>query len=96
MIFPARNDLKLLEFEDTLAIYSLAGQEIGEFSISVTAAIHKRESCFRVRAKSVAVLDEVPCGTEINAIVNERLETIEQDQHEYIKVKQSRVLTAHY
>lgn len=31
-------------------------------------------------------MDDIPCGTEINAIVSEKLETIEQDHYEYIKV----------
>ncbi len=32
----------------------------------------------------IGVLDNIPCGTEINAIINEKFETIEQDHTEYI------------
>jgi hypothetical protein len=42
--------------------------------------------CFKVKAKSFGTLDDAPCGTDINAYVNENFETIEQDYKEFIKV----------
>ena len=41
---------------------------------------------------SYGLLDNIPCGTDINAIINEKLETIEQDHTEYIKVGSSFLL----
>ncbi len=77
-------DKSLLEFTDTLQIFALTGQPIGHFTINVTSTIYKRQRCFLVQAKSTGTLDEVPCGTDITATVNERLETLEQNHYEYI------------
>jgi hypothetical protein len=54
-------------------------------------SFHKRLYFFLVTQtfkcnKSNGVLDDIPCGTEINAIISEKLETIQQDHFEYIKV----------
>ena len=45
------NDMRLLEFEDALKIFSLNGIEIGTFNITVSPLIHQRTNCFRVIAK---------------------------------------------
>lgn len=81
-----RNDLRILEFEDDLKIFSLSGKEIGSFQISVKPLIYKNENCFNVKAKSSGLVDGLPCGTEVNAFVNHKLETIDQEQFEFIKV----------
>jgi hypothetical protein len=36
---------------------------------------------------SFGVLDDAPCGTEIVAYVDENFQTIDQQYHEFIKVK---------
>jgi hypothetical protein len=51
ILFPARNDLTQLEFDDTLKIYSLSGNEIGDFRIKVKPTVHKRVDCFKIEAK---------------------------------------------
>ncbi|CAF0970059.1 unnamed protein product [Brachionus calyciflorus] len=81
-----RNDLRILEFEDDLKIFSLSGSEIGNFHISVKPLIYKNENCFNVKAKSNGLIDGAPCGTEVNAYVNHKLETIDQEQFEFIKL----------
>ena len=78
--------MRFVQFEDDLKIFSLSGNEIGNFSISVTPDVYRNMQCFKVKAKSNGILDDSPCGTEINAYVNENFETIEQDYNEYIKV----------
>lgn len=50
------NDLRVLEFEDELKIYSLNGNEIGTFSISVSPFIFKNINCFKVKAKRYLIL----------------------------------------
>lgn len=79
------SDKTLLEFEDNLKIFSLEGSDIGEFTIKVGPIIYKNQKCFRVSAKSVGTLDQMPCGTDITATINEHLETLEQNHYEYIK-----------
>ncbi len=78
------SDKSLLEFQDLLQIFSLNGEPIGEFTINVTSIIYKHQRCFLVQAKSTGTLEDVPCGTDITATVNERLETLEQSHYEYI------------
>ena len=68
-----------------MKIFSLDGAEIGEFTIKVAPIIYKNQKCFRIFAKSVGTIDEVPCGTDISATVNEHLETLEQNHYEFIK-----------
>ena len=81
-----RRDLSMLRFDESMKIYSLSENEIGSFNVAVRSAIHADEMCFHVKAKSFGVLDDVPCGTEINAYVNEKLETLYQECNEFIKL----------
>jgi hypothetical protein len=83
--------MRLLEFEDDLTIFSLSGNEIGRFKVTVTPTIFKRTNCYKVVAKSTGNLDDLPCGTEINAYINEKLQTIEQEHYEFIKLPQSQL-----
>ena len=80
--------MRILEFEDDLKIFSLSGSEIGTFEISVKPIIYKNEDCFNVKAKSNGLLDGSLCGTEVNAYINYKLETIDQEQYEFIKVNE--------
>lgn len=85
------NDQRFLEFQDKLVIYSLSGSEIGKFDINVKPCVFQNQNCFRVEANSVGVLDDSPCGTKIYAYVNEKMETLEQDYHEYIDLPVGRM-----
>lgn len=87
----ANSDKSLLEFEDNLNIFSLNGTEIGNFTIKVDSIIYKNQKCFRVVAKSIGKLDDVPCGTDISATINEKLETLEQNHYEYIKFAKNKL-----
>lgn len=42
-------------------------------------------------AKSVGTIDNVPCGTDISATINEKLETLEQNHYEYIKFPKNKL-----
>ena len=66
--------------------FSLSGEEIGDFSIQIKQTIYKNVDCYNIIAKSNGKIDNVPCGTEINAYVTGSLETLEQDLYEFIKV----------
>jgi hypothetical protein len=85
-LIKARHDLRFVQFEDNMRIFSLSGIDIGDFSISITPSVYRNMQCFKVKAKSTGTLDDAPCGTDISAYVNENLETIEQDYKEFIKV----------
>jgi len=82
-------DLKTLGrtvFSDVLGTVSTTGQEIGELTISVEETVRCGEICYLVHAHSHGIIDNVPCGTSFTAYVGRGLVTIEQTQHEYIKV----------
>ena len=81
------DDYKYLMFEDHLATVSDTGKELGEFSVSIEPTKHKGQECFLVHANSHGAIDGVPCGTSITAYVGNSLETIEQQHHEYVKVR---------
>ncbi|XP_064613739.1 ciliogenesis-associated TTC17-interacting protein-like isoform X2 [Liolophura sinensis] len=80
-------DYKYLLFRDDLVTTSDTGRELGEFSVSVEQTIRNGENCFLVHANSHGAIDNVPCGTSITAHVSERLETLEQHHHEYVKLE---------
>ncbi len=64
----------------------MSGVQIGSFDISVKPDLYKRINCFKIIAKSYGVLEDVPCGTEVEAYVSENLETLDQKYHEYINL----------
>jgi len=73
-------------FSDVLGTVSTTGQEIGELTISVEETVKCGEICYLVHAHSHGIIDNVPCGTSFTAYVGRGLVTLEQTQHEYIKV----------
>ena len=80
------DDFKNLLFEDNLVTTSDTGKELGEFNVSITPTKHRGQECFLVHANSHGAIDSVPCGTSITAYVTRRLDTLEQQHHEYVKV----------
>nr|XP_055068612.1 ciliogenesis-associated TTC17-interacting protein isoform X1 [Misgurnus anguillicaudatus] len=83
----APSDLDQCLFADSLVNVSESGRELGDFSISVSRASYNEELCFLLHASSHGVIDEVPCGTSIVAYISERLEILEENQHEYVKLE---------
>jgi len=82
-------DIKSLSrtvFKDALATVSDAGKEIGELTVSVEETIRGGEICFLVHAQSHGQVDNVPCGTSVTAYIGRGVKTLEQTQHEYIKI----------
>lgn len=73
-------------FKDHLATVSETGKSIGELTISVEETIRGGEVCYYVHAQSHGVLDEVPMGTSVTAYISRGVVTLEQTQHEYIKI----------
>eukprot|EP00112_Aurelia_sp_Birch-Aquarium-sp1_P006093 Seg1681.3 transcript_id=Seg1681.3/GoldUCD/mRNA.D3Y31 product="Ciliogenesis-associated TTC17-interacting protein" protein_id=Seg1681.3/GoldUCD/D3Y31 len=73
-------------FTDILGTVSDAGQEIGELTVSVEETVRGGEICYLVHAHSHGTIDNVPCGTSVTAYVARGFVTLEQTQHEYIKV----------
>lgn len=80
------DDLKYLNFSDSLVTVSDTGKELGEFVVNVDLTTHQGKDCFLVHANSHGAIDNVPCGTSITAYVTRNLETLEQQHHEYVKV----------
>jgi hypothetical protein len=75
-----------LLFEDNLVTVSDMGKELGEFKVTISSAQHNGINCFLVHANSHGAIDSVPCGTSITAYVSPKLETLEQQHHEYVQV----------
>ncbi|XP_074659702.1 ciliogenesis-associated TTC17-interacting protein-like [Tubulanus polymorphus] len=81
-------DFKYLAFGDSLVTTSDTGKEVGEFGVSIELTTHSSGvDCFLIHANSHGVVDNVPCGTSITAYVSRRLETLEQQHHEYVKLE---------
>ncbi|XP_056606867.1 ciliogenesis-associated TTC17-interacting protein isoform X3 [Triplophysa dalaica] len=80
-------DVEKCVFADSLVTVSDSGRELGDFSVSVSRASCNEELCFLLHASSHGVIDEVPCGTSIVAYISERLEILEENQHEYVKLE---------
>ncbi|PAA63274.1 hypothetical protein BOX15_Mlig032198g2, partial [Macrostomum lignano] len=76
-----------LLFEDSLVSVSEQGKQLGEYKMSVEKAIKFGDPCLLVTASSHGLIDNVPCGTSISCYVTFNLETIEQRQHEYVKLE---------
>ncbi|KAM5153126.1 ciliogenesis-associated TTC17-interacting protein [Mantella aurantiaca] len=84
-------DLDLCLFAESLQTLSDSGEEVGDFSVSVQPASYdqegEEESCLLLHASSRGSIHGVPCGTSIVAYMTRKLETLEQNLHEYIKLK---------
>lgn len=73
-------------FQDKLATVSEGGKSIGELTISIEETIRNEMICYYVHAQSHGELDNVPMGTSVSAYISKGLVTLEQTQHEYIKI----------
>lgn len=74
-------------FDDNLVTVSDIGKELGEFTVNIEATRYKGLECFLIHANSHGAVDGVPCGTSIVCYVSKCLETLEQQHHEYVKVR---------
>ncbi|XP_064648234.1 ciliogenesis-associated TTC17-interacting protein-like [Lineus longissimus] len=81
------DDFRYLVFGDSLVTTSDTGKEVGEFTVTIEPTKHKGEECFLIHANSHGIVDTVPCGTSITAYVSKKLETLEQQHHEYVKLE---------
>ncbi|KAM8934047.1 ciliogenesis-associated TTC17-interacting protein [Pelodytes ibericus] len=85
-------DLLLCVFNESLQTVSASGEELGLFTVAVQPAHYpqqglEEEKCFLVHASTQGIIDDVPCGTSIVAYISQKLETLEQHHHEYMKIK---------
>ncbi|XP_006636372.2 ciliogenesis-associated TTC17-interacting protein [Lepisosteus oculatus] len=83
----AREELQQCLFADSLVTVSDTGRELGEFTVTVENAVYNNEMCYLIHANSHGSIDDIPCGTSVMAYVSERLETLEQHHHEYVKLR---------
>ncbi|ELU05627.1 hypothetical protein CAPTEDRAFT_229000 [Capitella teleta] len=86
-------DFRHLLFEDNLVTISDTGKELGEFKVTISSTQHEGVSCYLIHANSHGAIDSVLCGTSITAYVSAKLETLEQQHHEYVQDVQRTVQT---
>ncbi|NP_001070238.1 ciliogenesis-associated TTC17-interacting protein [Danio rerio] len=87
----AQRDLEQCLFADSLVTVSDSGRELGDFSVSVTKASYNEELCYLLHANSHGTIDDVPCGTSIVAYISRKLEILEENHHEYVKLEKKTV-----
>ncbi|XP_044160009.1 ciliogenesis-associated TTC17-interacting protein [Bufo gargarizans] len=86
------DELRLCFFSESLQSISEAGAEVGSFTVNVQPAYYEQdgredEKCVLVHISSHSLVDDVPCGSSITAYISLRLETLEQNHHEFVKLK---------
>ncbi|XP_030065468.1 ciliogenesis-associated TTC17-interacting protein [Microcaecilia unicolor] len=82
------DELLLSAFSETLGCFSDSGAQIGEFTVTMQPAIYKGdEDCYLIHITSHSTVDDFPCNTSIFAYISKKLETLEQQHQEYIKMK---------
>ncbi|CAH1788615.1 unnamed protein product [Owenia fusiformis] len=81
------DDFKYLLFSDNLVTTSDTGKELGEFNVTIEMTKRLGNDCYHIHANSHGAIDSVPCGTSITTYVSKKLETIEQQHHEYVKLE---------
>ncbi|XDV36197.1 hypothetical protein PO909_006025 [Leuciscus waleckii] len=84
-------DLEDCLFADSLVTVSDSGRELGDFSVSVTKASYNEELCYMLHANSHGTIDDIPCGTSIEAYISRNLEILEENHHEYVKLEKQTV-----
>jgi len=77
------DDLQSLLFDESLTTYSHEVDEVGKFSFSVCSS---DDECIEVKSSSIAVIDDVPCGTVMSVRLSRAGQLLEQNQFEYLKV----------
>lgn len=80
-------ELQKCVFTDTLVTVSESGQDLGTFSVIVEFASRAQRPCMLVHAQSQGAIEDSPCGTSVTAYVACDLEVLEEDYHEYMKLK---------
>ncbi|XP_071959728.1 ciliogenesis-associated TTC17-interacting protein-like [Antedon mediterranea] len=75
-------------FTDSLVTTSDTGKELGEFTVSIEKARYNSKDCYLIHANSHGAIDNVPMGTSITAYVSKKIETLEQQHHEYVKLEE--------
>ncbi|XP_029970643.1 ciliogenesis-associated TTC17-interacting protein [Salarias fasciatus] len=84
-------ELQRCVFSDSLVAVSEGGRNLGNFDLVVEFARRAERPCVRVRAQSHGAIDDCPCGTTVTAYLTTDLEVLEEDCHEYVKLKGSSV-----
>ncbi|XP_038646083.1 ciliogenesis-associated TTC17-interacting protein [Scyliorhinus canicula] len=80
-------EIQKIFFRDSLVAISETGKELGEFTIMVQPIMYHATPCLSIQANSHGSIDSIPCGTSISAYLTQNLETLEQQHHEYVKLK---------
>ncbi|XP_056122885.1 ciliogenesis-associated TTC17-interacting protein [Rhinichthys klamathensis goyatoka] len=84
-------DLDDCLFADSLVTVSDSGRELGDFSVRVTKASYNEELCYLLHANSHGTIDDIPCGTSIEAYISRKLDILEENHHEYVKLEKQTV-----
>ncbi|XP_034744710.1 ciliogenesis-associated TTC17-interacting protein isoform X2 [Etheostoma cragini] len=74
-------------FPDSLVTLSEGGRVLGQFSVTVEFARRVQQPCMLLHAQSQGAIDDSPCGTTVTAYITTDLEVLEEDYHEYVKLK---------
>ncbi|XP_032386801.1 ciliogenesis-associated TTC17-interacting protein isoform X2 [Etheostoma spectabile] len=74
-------------FPDSLVTVSEGGRVLGQFSVTVEFARRVQQPCMLLHAQSQGAIDDSPCGTTVTAYITTDLEVLEEDYHEYVKLK---------
>nr|XP_057924757.1 ciliogenesis-associated TTC17-interacting protein isoform X2 [Doryrhamphus excisus]XP_057924758.1 ciliogenesis-associated TTC17-interacting protein isoform X2 [Doryrhamphus excisus] len=74
-------------FADSLVTVSEGGRDLGRFCVTVEFARKARQPCMLLHAQSQGAIDDSPCGTTVTAYLTADLEVLEEDYHEYVKLK---------
>ncbi|XP_078120758.1 ciliogenesis-associated TTC17-interacting protein isoform X1 [Sander vitreus] len=74
-------------FPDSLVTVSEGGRDLGQFSVMVEFARRVQQPCMLLHAQSQGAIDDSPCGTTVTAYITTDLEVLEEDYHEYVKLK---------
>ncbi|XP_035860940.1 ciliogenesis-associated TTC17-interacting protein [Sander lucioperca] len=74
-------------FPDSLVTVSEGGRDLGQFSVTVEFARRVQQPCMLLHAQSQGAIDDSPCGTTVTAYITTDLEVLEEDYHEYVKLK---------
>ncbi|XP_030608288.1 ciliogenesis-associated TTC17-interacting protein isoform X2 [Archocentrus centrarchus] len=79
-------ELQKCVFADSLVTVSEGGRDLGEFNAAVEFA-HRGQPCMMLHAQSQGAIDDCPCGTTVTVYLTTDLEVLEEDHHEYVKLK---------
>nr|XP_046263269.1 ciliogenesis-associated TTC17-interacting protein [Scatophagus argus] len=80
-------ELQKCVFPDCLVTMSEGGRDLGKFTVTVEFTRRGQQPCMLLHAQSQGAINDSPCGTTVTAYITTDLEVLEEDYHEYVKLK---------